>query len=100
MVRSVASLSSMIKLYVTFVRPVLEYASQVWDVVGISSKRRLDSVQRGALQAAAGVPFPSSLDALQVYCNVHPLQHRRDLLVVSSFQRIIRLSSHHPIHCA
>jgi ribonuclease HI len=95
-----ASISSMIKLYVTFVRPVLEYASQVWDVAGSSSKRRLDSVQRGALRAAAGVPFSSSLDALQVYCNVLPLQLRRDLLVVSSFQRIIRLSSHHPIHRA
>jgi hypothetical protein len=45
----------------------------------------------------SGATFPTGIDALQVYCDVLPLQLRRDRFTVSAFQRVIRLSVSHPI---
>jgi hypothetical protein len=81
----------MIRLYTSFVRPTLEFASAVWDVAGYSIKARLGSVQRVALRVATGATFSTGIDALQVYC-VYFLFSFGDMFTVSAFQRVIRLS--------
>jgi hypothetical protein len=86
-----------VKLYTSFVHPVVEYACAVWGCAALSAKTRLDTVQRVALRVATGATFSSGTDALQVYCNVLPLQLRRDMFTVSAFQFIIRLGVRHPV---
>jgi ribonuclease HI len=90
-------IKSMIQLYVCAVRPVLEFASPVWDCCSMFSKSRLDSIQRVALLAITGAESSTSLVSLQVYCNIQPLQLRRDMHTADALLRIYRLDVTHPI---
>ena len=45
------------KMYVTFVRPLLEYASVVWDGCSILDTDKLEKVQLYAARIVAGLPF-------------------------------------------
>ena len=47
---SMSSISSLIQLYTSLVRPHLEYASQVWDPFMVKDIQKLESVQKFALR--------------------------------------------------
>jgi hypothetical protein len=59
---------------------------------------QIKSTQRVTLRSATGSAFSSDLAALQVSCNVLPLQLHRDMFTGSALQRITRLGSRHPLH--
>jgi hypothetical protein len=43
-------------MYLSFIRPVLEYASEVWDNCGQINSDRLEKVQLEAARIATGLP--------------------------------------------
>jgi hypothetical protein len=45
------------KIYLTFIRPVLEYASEVWDNCGQINSDSLEKVQLEAARIVTGLPF-------------------------------------------
>ena len=49
------------KLYCTYIRPLLEYGSEVWDGCLINDTNRLEQVQLNAARIVTGFPIFASL---------------------------------------
>jgi len=72
-----ASKSSLMTIYRTLIRAVLDYGAIAYDAATEAQKRRLDSIQYQALRIATGAMTSTSLVALQVESGETPLQLRR-----------------------
>ena len=73
-------------LYKTLVRPVFEYASEVWGDASETNLKRLDSIQHRALTACLGVNRMSKRTFTLLECGVLPLKYRRMLSIFKVFQ--------------
>jgi len=91
------SFTTMRMLYLSCVRPILEYASSVWNSAATTYKNSLNKVQRVGLRIVAGADTSTSLESLQAYCSVLSLQARRDIALGNDFHRAARLSVEHPL---
>jgi hypothetical protein len=50
------------KLYLVYIRPIFEYASEVWDNCGVGNSNKLDHLQLEAARIVTGLPiFASSI---------------------------------------
>jgi hypothetical protein len=54
------------KNYLTFIRPVLEYASEVWDNCGQINSDRLEKVQLEAARIVTGLPSFASINSIYI----------------------------------
>ena len=52
------------KLYCTYIRPLLEYASEVWDGCNENDANRLEQIQLNAARIVTGLPIFASLNSL------------------------------------
>ena len=68
------------QLYVSFVRPHLEYATPVWDPHLQKDIDKLEKVQKFALRMCTK-NWMASYDDLLTCCNIHPLSENQALLV-------------------
>lgn len=69
--------ASLQKMYVTFVRPLLEYGDIVWDNCSVANKRTLESVQVEALRITTGGTKVCSIQKLYDDSQWETLQKRR-----------------------
>ena len=51
-------------LYCTYIRPLLEYASEVWDGCSQTDSNKLEQVQLNAARIVTGLPVFASLNSL------------------------------------
>ena len=65
------------KLYCTYIRPLLEYASEVCDGCTITDSNRLEQVQLTAARIVTGLPTFSSLCSLYSETGWETLEERR-----------------------
>jgi ribonuclease HI len=65
------------QLYVSWVRPVLEYASPVWSLASQKLLHQLDIVQNDAVRICLGVPRAANLATLHWDCELEYLASRR-----------------------
>ena len=65
------------KLYCTYIRPLLEYASEVWDGCNLSDTSRLEQVQLNAARIVTGLPVFSPLRSLYLETGWETLAERR-----------------------
>ena len=65
------------KLYCTYIRPLLEYASEVCDGSNLSDTNRLEQVQLNAARIVTGLPVFSSLRSLYLETGWETLAERR-----------------------
>ena len=84
-------------LYLSLVRPHLEYGSQLWSGAPRRHISRLIAIQRAALVAASGAWSTSAGDALEVDLNVPPLGLRWTKLLLRFEARVFRLPISHPL---
>ena len=63
--------------YITFVRPVLEYSSVVWDGCTVEQQTSLEKLQNEAARIVAGLTKSVSLNRLYQECGWQTLQERR-----------------------
>ena len=52
------------RIYLTFIRPILEYGSEVWDNPSLQDAERLEKIQIEAARIVTGLP---------IYCTAEPL---------------------------
>ena len=52
------------KLNCTYIRPLLEYGSEVWDGCSINDNNRLEQIQLNAARIVTGLPIFASLRSL------------------------------------
>jgi len=77
-------------LYKVCVRPIYDYACQVWNDASESSKHSiLDSLQHRLLARAMGVRRGTSALALQVEAGIAPLSERRRFLTAMAYSRYV-----------
>ena len=75
------------KLYCTYIRPLLEYASEVWDGCTITDSNRSEQVQLTAARIVTGLPTFSSLCSL--YTGWETLAERRRNKLLTLLHKII-----------
>ena len=77
-IKGIAKVSSknLIQLYISLVRPVIEYGGLIWQVASPEDLRVLGMVQRKSLALCLNVPATSSREALEVASGIPPLDLR------------------------
>ena len=67
----------MSKLYISFIRPNIEYASIVWDGCSARDIEKLEKVQLSAARIVTGLPIFTSRESLYTETGWQTLQNRR-----------------------
>jgi hypothetical protein len=83
-----SSQSSLKQLYLSLVRPHLEYACQVWDPYLVKDKKAIENVQKFALKVVTS-RWDSSYDELLELVELKPLEERRVELKLGLLFKII-----------
>lgn len=71
------SKNTLSKLYCTYIRPLLEYGSEVWDGCTITDANRLEQVQLNAARIVTGLPVFASIRSLYYETGWETLANRR-----------------------
>ena len=76
-------------IYITFIRPILEYGSEVWDNCGAVNSDRLEKVQTEAARIVTGLTSYASLDSIYCETGWEKLTVRREVKKLNLFYKII-----------
>ena len=77
------------KLYCSYIRPILEYACEVWDGCNESDKNRLEQGQLNAARIVTGLPVFASLNSLYFETGWETLATRRSNRKLNLMYRIV-----------
>ena len=77
------------KLYLTYIRPLLEYASEVWDGCSITDSNRIEKVQLHAARIITGLPIFASLNSLYFETGWEKLDERRKSKKLALMYKIV-----------
>lgn len=77
------------KIYISFVRPLLEYSSSVWDNCSGDDKKQLDSIHHEAARIVSGATKLCSIDKLLSDLGWESLQERRSKQKLVIFYKMI-----------
>ena len=69
--------STLKQLYSLYIRPLLEYGSQVWSNITLAEEEQLEEIQRSAIRIIAGLKIGTSHDLLYKEVDLPLLQQRR-----------------------
>ena len=81
------------KIYLTFIRPILEYGSEVWDNCGQLNADRLEKIQIEAGRIVSGLTAFASLDSIYRETGWEKLSVRREVKKLTLFHKIVNLQS-------
>ena len=98
-VKGIARMSTrnLIRLYVSMVRPILEYGCLVWQTVSQSDLKKLEAVQKKALTLCLSLPSTAALDALEVAAGIPPLELRYREIAIRDEAKIAAKRSTYPL---
>ena len=65
------------KMYITYIRPILEYACEVWDNCNNYNINKLEKVQLDAARIVTGLPIFTKTENLYLATGWEPLEERR-----------------------
>ncbi|GFO17683.1 reverse transcriptase-like protein [Plakobranchus ocellatus] len=85
-----ANLRSLRTIYVSYVRPVLEYANPVLNLASTKSLENLERVQNAALRLITGGMRSTPIAILQLAANCEPLELRREEHTVLTQEKYLR----------
>ena len=77
------------KLYCTYIRPLLEYGSEVWDGCSINDTNRLEQIQLIAARIVTGLPIFASLRSLYFETGWENLGDRRQIRKLTLMYKIV-----------
>ena len=77
------------KLYCTYIRPLLEYASEVWDGCTQTDAYRLEQVQLIAARIVTGLPVFASLNSIYAETGWKTLAERRKTKMLTLMYKIV-----------
>jgi hypothetical protein len=75
-------------IYLTFIRPVLEYACEVWDGCYERDIEKLEKIQLGAARIVTGLTKFASKDSLYFETGWETLANRRETRKLTTFYKI------------
>ena len=65
------------KIYFTYIRPLLEYACELWDGCTILDFKKIEQIQHEAARIVTGLPKFASIESLYFETGWEPLHSRR-----------------------
>ena len=78
-------------MYTSFIRPVLEYDSEVWGTcINQNASEKLEKLQLNAARIVTGLTLIASRESLYLETGWEPLNHRQKL---KRLQQCIKLTS-------
>ena len=83
------SRSTLNKLYCAYIRPLLEYASEVWDGCNQNDSNRLEKLQLNAARIVTGLPIFASANSLYTEIGWETLAERRKKKKLTLMYKII-----------
>ena len=89
MVKHVLDRTTLIKIYFAFIRPILEYASIVWDNCTLENSKLLEDVQVEAARIITGLRRNSSRSNLYIELGWETLSERRQKQKLFLFYKIV-----------
>ena len=90
-----SSQNTLLKLYKSFIRPHLEYATAAWDPYLIKDVTELEEVQKFALRVCTKT-WSANYDSLLTQTNLPSLQTRRQRAKLCSLFNIVKENIHFP----
>ena len=85
------------QVYTGAVRPVVEYASTIWDTASKTNKSKLDRVQNMGLRIILGAMRSTPIQQMEKSTDLQPLECRREYKAAIQGEKLKRLTSH-PLH--
>ena len=85
------------QVYTGAVRPVVEYASTIWDTALKANKIKLDRVQNMGLRIILGAMRSTPIQQMEKTTDLQPLECRREYKAAIQGEKLKRLTSH-PLH--
>ena len=85
------------QVYTGAVRPVVEYASTIWDTASKTNKSKLDRVQNMGLRIILGAMRSTPIQQMEKTTDLQPLECRREYKAAIQGEKLKRLTSH-PLH--
>ena len=79
---------SLLTIYTTFIRPILEYADVVWDNITAQDEIELEKIQQEAARIISGGTRLTSLQNLYNETALEPLKHRRPKHKLTRFYKM------------
>ena len=76
-------------IYLVFIRPILEYASEVWDNFGQTNCNRLEKIQIEAVRIVTGLSICASFDSIYKETGWESLSTRRKVKKLLLFHKIV-----------
>ena len=76
------------KIYLVYIRPIFEYACEVWDNCGVGNSNKLDHLQLEASRIATGLPIFASLILIYKELGWESLVERRKRRKLQMFYNI------------
>jgi hypothetical protein len=81
------------KIYFTYIRPLLEYACELWDGCTILDLNKIEQMQHGAARIVTGLPKFASIESLYFESGWEPLHSRRHSRKLNLFYKIRNIDS-------
>ena len=81
------------QLYLVYIRPLFEYASEVWDNCGICNSNKLEQMQLEAARIVTGLPIFTKIDFLYKETGWELLSVRRNRRKLQMFHSIVNHSA-------
>ena len=69
------------KIYLVFIRPILEYASEIWDNCGQTNCNRLEKIQIEAARIVTGLSIYASIDSIYKKTGWETLSKRKEVKI-------------------
>ena len=86
-------------IYTTYIRPVLEYASVVWDECGVANTYKIERVQLDAARIVTGLPSYSSSADLYAETGWETLKSRRHRFKLKTFNKLMKGETPNYLSC-
>lgn len=80
--------NSLSKIYITFIRPVMEYGCELWNGCGVELADKLEKLQLEAARVVTGLPSYASRQSLYIETGWEKLIDRRNRSCLNLFYRI------------
>ncbi|XP_059477948.1 uncharacterized protein LOC132198144 [Neocloeon triangulifer] len=88
-----AKIDTLALTYKTYVRPVLEYGTEIFPAASQPISSLLDKVQNQALRLITGGVKTTPIDAMEWFSQIEPLRLRREQRAIQLHEKLLRLDS-------
>lgn len=89
-----ADKKSLIRLYCSHIRSLLDYGSVVYSTASLSTLKKLDTMQNQALRIASGAFRTSPIASINVETNTMSLTHRRHIHILNYYGKLLSEPDH------